>query len=404
MCFFIYIQYPYLQIIIKMDLSYIINHLGENREQYFNAISPPIVQSSNFTFNDIEQMRQSLKDELNIPFYTRGGNPTVTILRQKIAALEKAEDALVFGSGSAAVSAAVMSQVKAGDHIICVAKPYSWTNKLLTKLLGRFGVTHTFVDGTNTANFANAMQSNTRLIYLESPNSMTFELQDIPAVVALAKKHNCITIIDNSYASPIYQNPIEMGVDIVVHSATKYLNGHSDAVIGVLCSSHKIVRHIFEGEYMTLGGIISPNDAWLLLRGLRTLPIRMKQTSETAAKVVEFLEAHPLVSKVYYPFSPSFPQHNLARRQMSGCSSLLSFELNLPNLASVERFCNQLKYFLLACSWGGHESLIFPLCVLYTSENYQQSTLPWNLVRMYIGLEDANTLINDIEQALSTAK
>lgn len=267
-----------------MDLSYIINHLGENREQYFNAVSPPIMQSSNFTFNNVGQMRQSLKDELNVPFYTRGGNPTITMLRQKIAALEHAEDALVFGSGSAAVSAAVMSQVKAGDHIICVAKPYSWTYKLLTKLLARFGVTHTFVNGTDTANFATALQPNTRLIFLESPNTMTFELQDIPAVVALAKQHNCVTVIDNSYSSPIYQNPIRMGVDIVVHSATKYLNGHSDAVIGVLCSSHKIVRHIFEGEYMTLGGIVSPNDAWLLFRGLRTLPIRMKQTSETAAQ------------------------------------------------------------------------------------------------------------------------
>jgi cystathionine beta-lyase len=387
-----------------MDLSYIINHLGENREQYFNAVSPPIMQSSNFTFNDIEQMRQSLKDELNIPFYTRGGNPTVTMLRQKIAALEHAEDALVFGSGSAAVSAAVMSQVKAGDHIVCVAKPYSWTHKLLTKLLARFGVTHTFVDGTDTANFAAALQPNTRLIFLESPNTMTFDLQDIPAVVALAKQHNCITVIDNSYSSPIYQNPIRMGVDIVVHSATKYLNGHSDAVIGVLCSSHQIVRHIFEGEYMTLGGIVSPNDAWLLLRGLRTLPIRMKQTSETAAQVVAYLEAHPLVNKVYYPFSPTFPQHDLARRQMSGCSSLFSFELNLPDIAAMERFCNSLQYFLLACSWGGHESLIFPLCVLHTSENYQQTTLPWNFVRMYVGLEDAKTLIQDIGQAFEKAE
>ena len=233
---------------------------------------------------------------------------------------------------------------------------------------------------------------------------MTFELQDIPAVVALAKQHNCVTVIDNSYSSPIYQNPIRMGVDIVVHSATKYLNGHSDAVIGVLCSSHQIVRHIFEGEYMTLGGIVSPNDAWLLLRGLRTLPIRMKQTSETAAQVVAYLEAHPLVNKVYYPFSPTFPQHDLARRQMSGCSSLFSFELNLPDIAAMERFCNSLQYFLLACSWGGHESLIFPLCVLHTSENYQQTTLPWNFVRMYVGLEDAKTLIQDIGQAFENAK
>ncbi|OWY19502.1 aminotransferase class V-fold PLP-dependent enzyme [Sphingobacteriales bacterium UPWRP_1] len=384
-----------------MDLSFILNHLGEERQQYRNAVSPPVFQSSNFTFPDIEVMRRSLKDELNTPFYTRGHNPTVAILRQKVAALEKAEDALIFSSGSAAIAAAVLSQVKAGDHIICVQKPYSWTNKLLNNFLPRFGVQATMVDGTNAENYRNALQPNTRLLFLESPNSITFELQDIEAVVRIAKEHHLVTIIDNSYATPIYQNPVEMGVDIVTHSASKYLGGHSDIVAGVLCSSKQIIQQIFESEFMTLGGIISPHDAWLMIRGLRTLPLRVQKVSETTAKVVAFLEQQPWVKKVYYPFSPSHPQYSLAQKQMKGCGGLFSLELKADTIEEVEIFCNNLHYFLLACSWGGHESLVFPMCVLYTSQNYMQvqTQLPFNLIRFYIGLEDAGILIADLEQA-----
>ena len=384
-----------------MDLSHIINQLGEKRNTYWKAVSPPVFQTSNFTFDDIKDMRRSLADEMNTPFYTRGCNPTVAILRKKIAALEKADDALIFASGSAAIANAVISQLKAGDHVICVDKPYSWTYKLLTILLERYGVSTTMVDGRDLNNFIRALQPNTKLIYLESPNSITFELQDIRAVARLAKEHGCITVLDNSYATPINQNPIEMGVDIVVHSASKYLGGHSDIVAGVLCSSHAIIKQIFEGEYMTLGGIISPHDAWLMIRGLRTLPIRVKQISENGEKVVRFLEEHPLIEKVIYPYSPNFPQYELAKRQMKAGGGLFSFYIKADTIKQIETFCDHLQYFLLACSWGGHESLVFPMCVLYESENYGHTALPWNLIRMYVGLEDADILIKDIEQALS---
>lgn len=387
-----------------MNLSHIINHLGEEREQYFRAVSPPIIQTSNFAFGNVAQMRESLKDELNHPFYTRGCNPTVNILRQKIAALEHAEDALVFSSGSAAIAAAVLSQLKAGDHVVCVAKPYSWTNKLLNKLLINFAVQSTMIDGVDVENYARAIRPNTRLFILESPNSLTFELQDIAAVAALARAHGITTMIDNSYASPLYQSPIPMGIDIVTHSATKYLNGHSDVVAGVLCSSKKIIRQIFESEYMTLGGILSPHDAALLLRGLRTLPLRMARVSETTAQVVAYLEKHPLVERVYYPFSPSFPQYELAKQQMKAGSGLFSILIRAEKIEQVEAFCNALRYFLLACSWGGHESLAFPLCVLYTSENYVIPKLPWNLVRLSIGLEDADTLIEDLNTGFEALK
>lgn len=384
-----------------MDLSYIINHLGEERSEYFRSVSPPIMQSSNFAFDSVADMRQALAHEMDVSFYTRGHNPTVAILRKKLAALEGAEECLLFASGSAAIAAGVMATVEAGDHIICVEKPYSWTNKLLNQLLARFGVKTTMVDGREVANFAAAIQPNTKLILLESPNSMTFELQDIAAVAQLARQHGILTAIDNSYATPLNQRPIEMGVDMVMHSASKYLNGHSDLVAGVLCCSRALAEKVFGSEFMTLGGIIAPQDAWLMLRGLRTLPIRMDRVAATTPKVVDYLEQHPAVSKLYYPFSTSFPQYELARKQMKAPAGQFSIELKADTVEAIDAVCDRLQYFLLACSWGGHESLIFPLSTLYTSANYQASVLPWNFIRFYIGLEDTEVLIKDLEQALA---
>jgi cystathionine beta-lyase/cystathionine gamma-synthase len=346
-------------------------------------------------------MRHALKNESSVPFYTRGCNPTIEMLNKKMAALENAEAALSFGSGSAAVAAAIMANVQAGDHIVCVQKPYSWTYKLLTLLLARFGVTATFVDGTKAKNFESAIQENTKLLFLESPNSFTFEQQNIEAVVKIAKKHNCITVIDNSYATPLAQKPIDMGVDITVHSATKYICGHSDAVAGVLCGSQAMIDKIFAGEFMTLGGIISPFNAWLLLRGLRTLPVRLKRVGKTTKKIVKFLEKHPLVEKVYYPHSKNNPQYKLAKKQMSMNGGLFSVVLK-TDLAETEKFCNSLKRFLMGASWGGYESLFYPACVMYDSANYSKTTLPYNIIRFYIGLEDADVLLEDLEQGFNS--
>jgi cystathionine beta-lyase/cystathionine gamma-synthase len=382
------------------DISHILNHLGEEREKYFGSVSPPIFQSSNFCFATVAEMREALKNEDSVPFYTRGVNPTVSILREKVAALEGAEDALIFGSGSAAMAAGVMSSVKGGEHVICVKKPYSWTYKLLNKMLVNYGVESTMVDGTDIENFRSAIKPNTRLIILESPNSVTFEMQDIRAVAALAKQHNITTLIDNSYSTPIFQRPIEMGIDMTVHSASKYFGGHSDIVAGVLTGSKNKIAEIFQNEFMTLGGIISPNDAWLMLLGLRTLKIRAERTNATAAKVVEFMENHPKVNKVFFPFSKSNPQYELAISQMSGTGGMFSAQLKAKDIASVEEFCNSLKRFLLACSWGGHESLIFPTCTLYDSQNYGTTELPWNHIRFYVGLEEPEEIIEDLRQAL----
>jgi len=382
-----------------MDLSYILNHLGEEREQYFDAVSPPIIQTSNFYFKDVASLRHAFPNERDVHVYTRGNNPTVEILRKKIAALAGAEDALVFSSGVAAISAAVMANVQAGDHVVCVNKPYGWTDKLLNKFLSRYGVTSTMVDGTRVENFAAAIQPNTKVIFLESPNSFTFGLQDIKAVVKLARQHGIVTIIDNSYCTSLGQRCIEMGVDIEVHSATKYFGGHSDVVAGYLMGSEKMVAKIFASELMNIGGIISPNDAWLLIRSLRTLPVRLERIEATTAKLVRFMEQHPQVERVIFPFSDSFAQKDLAHQQMLWCGGLFTALIKARDTAQVEMFCNHLKRFLMAVSWGGHESLIMPACSFMSRDDMDLAYYPYNMIRFYIGLEEPQVLMDDIEQA-----
>lgn len=384
----------------KQHLSDILMHLGEDRENYYNAVSPPVIQSSNFAFPDLNSFRAAFADEAGSHIYTRGNNPTVKILRKKLAALEKTEEALVFASGSGAVAAAVLANVNAGDHIVCVQNPYSWTKKLLINFLSRFGVTHTFVDGRNPEEIREAIQENTSLLYLESPNSLVFDMQDLSACADLAKKHNLVTCIDNSHASPIFQNPHEQGIDLVIHSGTKYINGHSDVVCGVVCGSKEMIEKIFYSEYMTLGAIISPHDAALIIRGLRTLAVRMKQHHESALVIAKKLEAHPKIKQVLHPWLPSFAQHDLAIKQMRGNGGLFSFHLNTDSIEKAEAFFHRLRRFLLAVSWGGHESLVLPTVAFYKIPGMPDSPIPFTIVRMYIGLEDPEWLWEDIEQAL----
>jgi cystathionine beta-lyase/cystathionine gamma-synthase len=324
----------------------------------------------------------------------------VEILRKKLAALAGADDALVLGSGAAAMAIAVISQVQLGDHIVCVRKPYGWTEKLCRIILSRFGVETTFVESNSPEDYFNAVRPNTRLFILESPNTFTFQLQDLGAISAFAKSKKIITIIDNTYCTPIGQRCIEMGIDIEVHSASKYLNGHSDVVAGVIISSADIISKMYRSEFMNIGAIISPYDAWLILRGLRTLPVRLRQTGETTEKVVHYLETHPAVKQVLFPFSKNNPQLDLAKKQMLWQGGMLSIYLNTDDISRVEKFCDSLRYFKMAVSWGGHESLIMPACAFYSNDFTGSRTYPPNLVRIYIGLEEANSLIDDLKQAL----
>ncbi len=386
---------------MNTDLSYILNHLGEERERYFDAVIPPIVQSAIFAHPDVATMRRRLKDEFAEHAYTRGLNPTVEIVARKLAALEGGESCLMFGSGAAAVAAGVMSLVSAGDEVLCVDKPYAWTGLLLRKLLHRFGVRTRFIDARATADVEAALTSATRLIVLESPNSLTFEQQDLAAISALARARGIRTLIDNSYATPLGQQPLALGIDLVAHSATKYLNGHSDVMAGCLVGSEALMRQVFAGPYMTLGAILSPHDAWLLLRGMRTLPARMRQIAETTQQVLLALEVHPRVLRIHYPQHATHPQWQLSAAQLRHANGLFSIELDVPDVAAIDRFCNALRRFLLAASWGSYESLVFPVAGVREWKSLSESaSVPLNLVRFSIGLESSDVLIADLQQAL----
>jgi cystathionine beta-lyase/cystathionine gamma-synthase len=382
-----------------MDISYIINELAEDRENYFNAVSPPIMQTSNFVFKTVAEMRSAFADEYSTYLYSRGRNPTVDILRKKLAALDGAEDCLVFNNGAAATFAAVLANVKSGDHIVSVAKPYTWTQKLFNDILPRFNITTTYIDGTAIENFERAILPNTTLIYLESPNSWDYKLQDLKAVAELAKAENIITIIDNSYCTPIYQKPIEYGIDLAMQTATKYIGGHSDTLGGVLSGKKEMIEKIFNSEYMNIGSGIQPFNAWLLLRGLRTLPARLDRITASTKKVVAYLKQHPKVETVIFPFDESFPQYQLAKQQMSGACGLFTFIIKAENITGIEKFCEDLQHFFMAVSWGGHESLIIPKCSGIPSADFNATNKEHRMLRLYVGLEDADYLIKDLEQA-----
>lgn len=382
-------------------ISQIINELGEERENYFNAVSPPIMQTSNFVFKTVDEMSYALGDEMRTYLYSRGLNPTVEILRKKLAALDRAEDCLVFSSGAAAIFAGIFANVKSGDHIVSVRSPYTWAQRTFEVILPRFGVTTTYIDGTNTNNWERATRNNTVLYYLESPNSWDFALQDIKAVASLAKLKGIVTMIDNSYCSPVYQQPIEMGIDLSMQTATKYIGGHSDVLGGVLSGSKEMIKKIFDSEYLNVGSGIQPFNAWLLIRGLRTLPARLDRITKTTLEVVKFLKGHSKVEGVVFPFDESFPQYDLAKKQMTGACGLLTIILKTNKRESIVKFCESLKHIMMAVSWGGHESLVIPKCVGISAQDFDPSNKEHRYVRMYVGLEDPAYLIGDLDQAFA---
>jgi len=384
-----------------MDTSYIINHLGEDHASYFNAIAPPIIQTSNFVFPTVDEMRTAFQDEMGGYLYSRGLNPTVDILRKKLAALDGAEDALVFNNGAAVVFAGVLANVKAGDHILSVTHPYTWTAHLFDKILNRFGITVTYADGSDTENFLSHVQDNTTFIYLESPNSWWLDIQDLEAIATFAKQHGIITMIDNSYSTPLYQKPIEFGIDLVMQTATKYIGGHSDTLGGVLSGSATMIRKIFESEYLCVGSGIQPFNAWLLLRGLRTLPARIDRITASTQKVLQYLKEEPRVESFIFPLDPNYPQYELAQKQMKGACGLISFYMKTQHIDEIEKFCNNLKAFRMAVSWGGHESLIIPKCSGIVAADFDASNPTHRMLRLYVGLEDPEYLINDMKQSFN---
>ncbi len=384
------------------DISYILNELAEEREHYYNAVSAPIIQTSNFVFNKVDDLSAAFDDEMSGYLYSRGLNPTVEILRKKLAALDTAEDCLVFNSGASAIFAGVLANVKTGDHIVSVRGPYTWAQRMFDVVLPRFGITTTYIDGTIVKNWNAATQSNTTLYYLESPNSWDFALQDIRAVASLARSKGIVTFIDNSYCTPLYQNVMELGMDMAMQTATKYIGGHSDTLGGVLSGSHAMIKKIFDSEYLNIGSGIQPFNAWLLIRGLRTLPARLERITKTTYEVLQFLLVHPKIEGVIFPFHESFPQYQLAKAQMKNACGLMTLILKTNSRESIVRFCETLKHVMMAVSWGGHESLIIPKCAGIPAKDFDPKNREHRYVRLYVGLEDAAYIINDLEQALKT--
>ena len=385
-----------------MNFSEIINELGEDREQYFRAVSPPIIQTSNFAFKKVDDMANALSDESSDYLYSRGINPTVDILRKKLAALDEAEDCLVFNSGAAAIFAGILANVKAGDHIVSVKAPYTWAQRMFDVILPRFNVTTSYVDGGIIENWKAATRDNTSFFYLESPNSWDFGVQPIEEVAGYAKDKGIVTLIDNSYCSPFYQRPIPMGIDLSMQTATKYIGGHSDVLGGVLTGSATMIKKIFDSEYLNIGSGIQPFNAWLLIRGLRTLPVRLERITRSTAEVVRFMKNHPMVDTLLFPHDPDFPQYELARKQMKEACGLFTFSLKKKGREYIVKFCESLKHILMAVSWGGHESLVIPKCAGLKPADFDESNETHHYIRMYVGLEEPAHLINDLKQALAS--
>jgi cystathionine beta-lyase len=368
-------------------------HAGEDRQRHFGAASPPIYQTSLFAAPDAAAFARGPSAEQGGYYYTRVSNPTTEMLEAKIAALERAEAARCFGSGMAAVSAAILHSVRAGDHVVSVDTVYGPARALLSNYLERFGVAVTYVDGRDPSDFEAATTPATRLYYLESPSSMLFHQQDLAAVTELARRRGIVTVIDNSWASPYFQNPIDFGVDLVVHSATKYLGGHSDIVAGVVAGSRSAIERIGRDEGGLVGGILDPFAAWLMLRGIRTLPLRMERHQSNALAMARHLAGHPKVARVHYPGLESYPQAALTAKQLRGTSGLLSFELKGGDRAAAHRFLDALKYHAIGVSWGGFESLALPLTPGRGAEF-------WG-ARISVGLETIEDLLEDIDRGLA---
>lgn len=384
-------------------------HVGEDPKEYKSAVVPPIYQNTLFVFDGWDALDKAFDDKPNQLIYSRGNNPSVALVAQKIAALAKGEKAQLFPSGMAAITAACMHYLRPGDHVIAINNIYGPAYNLLENYLSeKMNITTSFVNGTEISDFEKALRDNTRLIYLESPSSVVFSLQDIESVVKLAKAHNIKTIIDNTWATPLLQQPLTMGVDLEVHSTSKYLGGHSDLIGGVVIGKTQDINSIFSNEYELIGMKTAPIEAWLLLRSLRTLAVRMRQHQESALQIAQFLDKHPKVIQVNYPGLETFPQHRLAQKQMKGCSGLLSFHLRTRSLKTIKSFVKALQIFQIGVSWGGHESLLYMPAVSYMKEldevQYRALGIAPNLMRISVGLEHVDDLITDLEQALKKIK
>lgn len=377
-------------------------HAGQHPDPLTGSVSVPIYETSTFVFKSAEQGAARFAGTERGYIYTRLGNPTIRALERNVAELENGEDARACASGMAAIYTAVTSIVKKNDHVVATDCLYGGTLKLFSDILPKFGIEFTLVDSSNVANVEAAIKENTKLIFVETPTNPTLKLTDLQAVSEIAKEHGVTTMVDNTFMSPYFQRPLELGTDIVIHSLTKYLGGHSDLVGGVIVGSNPFFKTL-DPLLKNTGATLGPFEAWLTLRGIKTLPVRIERHNENAIKVAEFLETHPKIKKVYYPGLKSHPQHELARRQMSGFGGTLSFELK-GGLEAGRKLMNSVKLCLLAVSLGAVETLIqHPASMTHAivpREERLKAGITDSLVRISVGIEDVTDIIQDLKQAL----
>ncbi len=377
-------------------------HAGEDKFHTGGPVGTPISRTSTFTFASTEEMKRWAEGKSSAYIYTRYGNPTLAIAEQKIAALEGAEAAVVAASGMAAISSALLSVLKTGDELIATRQLYGGSYRLMRDLFPRLGIGVRHVE-SDLAGIERLVSPRTKALYIETPTNPTLRLVDLEKAVEFAKEWGLILLIDNTFASPVLQKPIEMGYNLVLHSATKYLAGHSDVIAGAVAGSRLLVDRVRD-NIIYLGGSMDPGAAFLLIRGMKTLGVRMRRQCENAMIVAKYLARHPKVARVHYPGLTSHPDHRLAKRQMKGFGAMLAFDLK-GGLGAARRFCDRVRVFLLAASLGGVESLV--VLPIYSSHYRMSQTelraagVEPGTVRVSVGLEDAKDLIEDLRQALA---
>lgn len=378
-------------------------HGGHEREA-FGALVTPLYQSATFVFESAQQGGERFAGNEPGYIYTRLGNPTTAELERKMAILEGAEAAAATASGMGAVSAALLANLQVGDHLVASNAVYGCTYALMTTQFARFGIEVSLVDFSSEAEIEAAIKSNTKVIFCETPVNPHLQVFDLASIANIAKRHQLVSIVDNTFMTPLLQRPLDFGIDLVVHSATKYLNGHGDVIAGIVCGSEEQLHKVKYEILKDIGAVISPHDAWLILRGLKTLDVRLQRHCDSAQRVAEFLAEHPSITRVYYPGLKSHQGHKFIGQQMKRAGGVIAFEL-AANLEEAMAFVGYLKLFSIAVSLGDAESLIqHPASMThspYTPEARAAAGIGDNLLRISIGLEDCDDIIADLNQALA---
>lgn len=379
-------------------------HGGQEGKNPSNALNPPIFQTSTFVFNNTEHVKKVMNFESDDYVYTRGNNPTLRLFENRMASLEEGNGSVAFASGMAAISSVLFSFLKPGDNVIINNTLYGSSYSVATELLPKYNVDYKVVDLSNPESLNDKIDENTKVIYFETPSNPNLTIIDIKKIVEIAKKHNIKVVVDNTFATPYFQKPLTLGVDVVVHSATKYICGHGDVVAGVAVSKNQDYIHKLKFEYMCeFGGAMSPFNAWLLLRGLKTLGVRMREHERNAKKVAKYLNTHPKVKSVMYPGLEDFKGHNIAKEQMKGYGAMISFEID-GDLEDAKKVVDNVKLAKLAVSLGDCETLIeLPAAMThlgYPKEQLAKFGLTETMIRISVGLENVDDIIEDLDQSL----